>query len=161
ERKKENSKAEGLDIPASWPEAMVDMEREVPGNTAEAIWQKPIQIACPADISSTCSVLNRPLGGAAPNRASTIHMMIPPTNNDQPITAMLSRLSPIFLCSSHAGPAVITKAISTRVRGWVNTVRSPRSPRGNVAKNRLIRERKEIGKHTDDQSWVTMEYNFP
>src|SRR5262245_19961207 len=137
ERKKENSRAEGLDIPASWPEAMVDMEREVPGNTAEAIWQKPIQIACPADISSTCSVLNRPLGGAAPNRASTIHMMIPPTNNDQPITATLSRLSPRLLSSSHPGAAAIT-----RVSGWVNTVRSPRSPRGNVAKNRLIRERK-------------------
>src|SRR5262249_17607634 len=142
ERKKENSRAEGLDIPASWPEAMVDMEREVPGNRGEAIWQKPIQMACPADISSTCSVLNRPLGGVAPNRASTIHMMIPPTNNDQPITAILSRLSPIFLCSSHAGPAVITKAISTSGRGWGNTVGAPRSPREDVARNRLIRDRK-------------------
>src|SRR5215831_14136429 len=142
ERKKENSRAEGLDIPANWPEAIVDMEREVPGNTAEAIWQKPIQTACPVDISSTCSVLNRPLGGVAPNRASTIHMMIPPTNNDQPITARLSRLLPIFLCRSHAGPAVITKATSTSVRGWVKTVRSPRSPRGNVARNRLMRGRK-------------------
>src|ERR1700690_2060237 len=56
ERKKENSKAEARDIPASWPPAMVDMEREVPGNTAERIWQAPIHTAWPKVISSMCQV---------------------------------------------------------------------------------------------------------
>ena len=46
ERKKENSSAAARDIPASCPPAMVDMERDVPGKTAEKIWQKPIQTAC-------------------------------------------------------------------------------------------------------------------
>src|SRR5512146_3146086 len=52
ERKKENSSADGRDIPASCPPAMVAIEREVPGNTAEAIWQAPIQTAWPRVISS-------------------------------------------------------------------------------------------------------------
>jgi len=50
ERKKENSKAEERDIPASWPAEMVLMERLVPGKTAERIWQAPIQMACRIDI---------------------------------------------------------------------------------------------------------------
>src|SRR5437660_1423883 len=45
ERKKENSSAALRDMPVTCPAAMVDMEREVPGKTAEAIWQIPIQIA--------------------------------------------------------------------------------------------------------------------
>src|SRR5262245_6816750 len=40
-RKKENSRAAGRDIPTNCPPAMVDMEREVPGKTAEAIWHMP------------------------------------------------------------------------------------------------------------------------
>ena len=35
ERKKENSSAAGRDIPAICPAAMVDIDRDVPGNTAE------------------------------------------------------------------------------------------------------------------------------
>jgi len=37
ERKNENSRAEARDIPAICPAAIVDIEREVPGNTAERI----------------------------------------------------------------------------------------------------------------------------
>src|SRR5258708_28383959 len=45
ERKKENSNAAERDIPVTCPAAMVDMERDGPGNTAEKIWQNPIHIA--------------------------------------------------------------------------------------------------------------------
>src|SRR6266496_5926128 len=47
DRKKENSSAAERDIPPSCPAAMVDIEREVPGKTAERIWQAPIQMAWP------------------------------------------------------------------------------------------------------------------
>src|ERR1700747_2466535 len=56
ERKSENSSAEARDIPASCPAAMVDIERDVPGNTADKIWHAPIQIDCPRLMSSTCQV---------------------------------------------------------------------------------------------------------
>ena len=39
DRKNENSSAAGRDMRASSPAVMVDMEREVPGKTAEKIWQ--------------------------------------------------------------------------------------------------------------------------
>src|SRR3954465_10301066 len=55
ERKKENSKAASRDIPAICPPAMVDIERDVPGKTAERIWQAPIQMAWPSDIPSMCA----------------------------------------------------------------------------------------------------------
>src|SRR5882672_1071068 len=57
ERKKENSSAAVRDMPATCPAAMVDMERDVPGNTAEATWQIPIQIACVRETSSMRSVM--------------------------------------------------------------------------------------------------------
>src|SRR6266700_6217823 len=56
ERKKENSNAAARDIPQSWPAAMVDMEREVPGKTAERIWQVPIHRACAEPMSSILQV---------------------------------------------------------------------------------------------------------
>ena len=56
DRKNENSSAEDLDIPASWPPAIVDIERDVPGNTPEKIWQKPIHAACPRLMSSIFQV---------------------------------------------------------------------------------------------------------
>jgi len=37
ETKNEKSRDADRDIPANWPAAMVDMEREVPGKTAERI----------------------------------------------------------------------------------------------------------------------------
>src|SRR5215471_19296920 len=117
ERKNENSSAEGRDIPAICPAVMVDMEREVPGNTAEKIWQMPIQIACHMDISSMRSVLWRPPGGVRPNIASTIHMITPPTIRDMPITYRLSRCFPITLVSRKDGTAVNTNAMSTNVSG--------------------------------------------
>src|SRR5882762_7709663 len=52
ERKKENFRAAARDIPAICPEVMVDIERDVPGKTAERIWQAPIQTACSRFISS-------------------------------------------------------------------------------------------------------------
>src|ERR1700722_16586085 len=52
DRKNENSSADARDIPASCPAAIVDIERDVPGNTAERIWHAPIQTACPRLISS-------------------------------------------------------------------------------------------------------------
>ena len=39
ERKKEKSRAAARDIPAICPAVMVDIERDVPGKTAERIWQ--------------------------------------------------------------------------------------------------------------------------
>ena len=53
ESRKLNSSAAGRDRPATWPDAMVDMEREVPGKTAERVWQSPIQMAWPRLMSST------------------------------------------------------------------------------------------------------------
>src|SRR5262244_480417 len=86
ERKKENSSAAGRDMPANCPLVIVDMERDVPGKTAEKIWQKPIQIACSVETSSIVSVLCRPPGGVGPKNRSTIHMMMPPTISEVPIT---------------------------------------------------------------------------
>ena len=53
ESRKLNSSAAGRSRPAIWPAAMVDMEREVPGKTAESVWQRPIQMACGRVICST------------------------------------------------------------------------------------------------------------
>src|SRR5450755_1554695 len=66
ERKKENSSAEARDMPASWPAAMVDMDRDVPGKTAERIWQAPIQIAWPRLIASIFQVWMRLFGAVGP-----------------------------------------------------------------------------------------------
>src|SRR5271154_4253168 len=56
DRKKENSNAEARDIPANWPAAIVDIERDVPGKTADRIWHAPIHTAWPRLISSICQV---------------------------------------------------------------------------------------------------------
>src|ERR1019366_7135814 len=56
DRKNENSSAAARDIPASWPAAIVLIDRLVPGNTADKIWHAPIQIACQRVISSMNSV---------------------------------------------------------------------------------------------------------
>src|SRR4051812_12178013 len=52
ERKNENSSAADRDNPTVWPAAIVDIDREVPGKTADKIWTAPIQIACGKLISS-------------------------------------------------------------------------------------------------------------
>src|SRR4029434_1111113 len=96
ERKNENSNADARDIPASWPPAMVAIEREVPGKTAERIWQTPTQIACPRLISSIFQVrmlLPDPPGPAFSQGAfiaSTAHITIPPISREAPITYRLS-----------------------------------------------------------------------
>src|SRR3989442_517396 len=93
--KNENSRAEARDIPAICPAAIVDMDRDTPGNTAERIWQAPIQIACPRLMASICQVCMRlfgPSGGAfrpaASDRAliaSTIHITMPPISSELPM----------------------------------------------------------------------------
>src|SRR5208283_725956 len=45
DRKNENSNADARDIPATWPPAIVAIDRDVPGNTADRIWQAPIHAA--------------------------------------------------------------------------------------------------------------------
>ena len=72
DRKKENSNAADRDIPAIWPAAMVDIDLDVPGKTAEVICAMPIQIACGKLIASISNVLGEV------NNASTAHMIAPP-----------------------------------------------------------------------------------
>src|SRR6202166_5397927 len=84
DKKKENSSAEARDTPATCPPAMVDMDRDVPGNTPENIWQKPIHTACPKLMFSIFQVWMRPPPAEGPAAsdlaliASTIHMTTPP-----------------------------------------------------------------------------------
>ena len=54
--KNENSSAEARDMPATCPAAIVDMDREVPGKTAERIWHRPIQTAWPRLMVSIAQV---------------------------------------------------------------------------------------------------------
>src|SRR5207237_3075837 len=90
ERKNENSSADARDMPAICPAAMVDIDRDVPGNTAERIWQAPIQIAWPRLIASILQVWIR-LGASGPSFsaraliASTIHITMPPIRSDIPL----------------------------------------------------------------------------
>ena len=56
ERKNENSRADARDIPATCPAAIVDIEREVPGKTAERIWHVPIHTAYSKLIASIFQV---------------------------------------------------------------------------------------------------------
>src|SRR5579862_9466695 len=102
---------------------MVAIERDVPGNTAEKIWQKPIHIACHrlmASIFQVRMVLEGAFGPAASDLAlvaSTIHITIPPISSDQPMMGMLSRCLPMVLVNRNEGMAVTTKAMSTRLSG--------------------------------------------
>ena len=103
---------------------MVDMEREVPGKMAESVWQRPIQMACGSDISSTWVVLAtwRPL------QASTIHITMPPMSSARAIAFRLPRFFSLHLCSSSAGAEVQAKAIRVSEMGWVSQLRSPFRP---------------------------------
>src|SRR5208337_4763798 len=56
DKKNENSSALAPDIPATCPAAIMDIDRDVPGNTAESIWHAPIHTACGKLISSMCHV---------------------------------------------------------------------------------------------------------
>src|SRR5581483_5243551 len=138
ERKNENSSAAGRDMPANCPPVMVDMERDVPGNTAENSWQRPIQTACPRLIGSTFSVRKPTMlasdtalaaptepagnGRGFPYTASTTHIITPPTMSEVAITCTLSRFFPITLVSKNAGTAVTTKATVVSVSGWLQTL---------------------------------------
>src|SRR6202035_4326189 len=93
ERKKENSSAAALDMPAICPAVMVDIDREVPGKTADNIWQAPIQIACPRLMLSIRDVWIRLFARADSPAASdlefiqsTSHITTPPTISAAPIT---------------------------------------------------------------------------
>ena len=80
ERKKENSSAASRDMPAICPAAIVHIEREVPGKTAERVCTAPIQIAA---IKPVCSI--RCIVGRV-EIASTIHITTPPTKSAVLIT---------------------------------------------------------------------------
>src|SRR5215471_14263966 len=66
DKKKENSNADARDIPANCPAAMVDIDRDVPGNTADRIWHAPIHTACPRLISFMCHVRISPVLDPSP-----------------------------------------------------------------------------------------------
>ena len=57
ESRNENSSAAARDMPAVWPAAIVAIERDVPGKTAERIWHAPIQIAWPSVACCTLSMV--------------------------------------------------------------------------------------------------------
>src|SRR4030095_14359795 len=115
---------------------MVDIEREVPGKTADAICAKPIQAAWGNDISSI-----RRVRGLRQN-ASTSHMTTPPMNNAHAITQRFSRFCPICFFKRNDGTAVITNAIITSPSGGVKKLRVPLSPLGKVERNFRIRFQK-------------------
>jgi hypothetical protein len=77
ETRKLNSRAAGRSRLTNWPAAMVDMEREVPGKTAESVWQRPIQMAWGRDICSTSWVL----ASRWEAQTSTAHMTMPPMSS--------------------------------------------------------------------------------
>src|SRR4051812_13438236 len=148
ETKNEKSRDADRDIPASWPAAIVDIDREVPGKTAERIWHTPTQTAWLRLMSSIFHVRMGEPGAAGPAfshfdfSASTTHITMPPMSKDDPITARLSRFLPTTLVSRKEGIAVTTNAMAVSPSGWVKIVRSPRSPCGNVERNFMMRVRK-------------------
>src|ERR1700741_3135432 len=166
DRKNENSSAEARDIPASCPSAIVAIDRDVPGNTADRIWHAPIQTACPRLISSMRQMRIGLPEAPAPAFsqiaffASTTHITMPPSNSAAPMTYKLSRFLPMTLVSRYEGIAVTTKATRVSPRGCVSTVRSPRSPRGKVDSNFAIRSRKYTGRQRIAPNWITIEYIF-
>src|SRR5438445_13898264 len=97
ERKNENSSAAGRDIPTICPAAMVDIERDVPGKTAERIWHAPIQMACGRLISSMWVTRTRV------DVASTIHITLPPTSSTMLSNAGISRFYPIYFVHAPDG----------------------------------------------------------
>src|SRR5207244_2122680 len=136
ERQNENASAAGREKPAICPAAIVLIERDVPGKTADKIWHAPIQIAWNKFISSMCVTRTRV------KVASTIHITTPPTSNAMLITHRLSRFLPITLVKAQDGSAVTMNATMVRPNGWVRKLRSPRSPFGNVLRNSRIRFQK-------------------
>src|SRR5580704_10962887 len=147
DRKNENSRAAARDIRATCPAAIVDIDRDVPGKTADNIWQAPIQMAWVKLMSSILQVFMRPPppGPAASDfefQASTSHITIPPTSSEVPMMYKLSKCLPMILVSRNAGMAVTTKATMVRPKGCVRAVLSPRSPAGKVEMNLAIRLRK-------------------
>src|ERR1700737_1744945 len=129
ERKNENSRAAGRDMPTSSPAVIVDMDLEVPGKIAERTWQHPIKTACPKVISSMVSVR---WWLESPYMESTSHITMPPIKSAEPMIIRLSRCFPMVLVSRKAGTPVKTKAIKVRGGGWLKTVRYCLSPLGEV-----------------------------
>src|SRR5881409_1982871 len=82
-KKKRKFKCGGTRHACGLSAAIVDIERDVPGKTAERICAAPIQTACGSVISSMCIVRGRV------KTASTIHMMMPPMSS---AIAMTQRL---------------------------------------------------------------------
>src|SRR5215469_516491 len=91
DKKNENSSADARDIPTNCPAAIVDIDRDVPGNTADKIWQAPIHTACPRFMSSMCQTRIKPFLEFSPAcsdfalRASMNHITTPPTSRAVPM----------------------------------------------------------------------------
>ena len=120
----ENSSAEARDMPASCPAAMVAIDRDVPGKTADKIWQAPIQTACPKLMASIFQVwillpVTGPAASAVAFMASTIHITTPPISKELPMMWRLSRCLPMILVKRNAGIAVTTNAMVVSPSGWV------------------------------------------
>src|SRR5204862_7820974 len=89
ERKNENSSAAERDNPEVCPAAIVDIEREVPGKTAERICAAPIHTAWGKLMSSISAVRG------LVQIASTIHIITPPIRSAQAMMVRLSKFCPI------------------------------------------------------------------
>ncbi len=148
ERKNENSRAEARDIPASCPAAMVDIERDVPGKTADRIWHAPIQIGL-----AEAHVFHVPGVDAASGSALSggfrlrVHRVDDPHDDaaDQQRGAhdfqALQMLADDF-GQQKRGNRRDHEGDGVRLNGCVRMVRSPRSPLGNVERNFAMRSRK-------------------
>src|SRR5689334_24610480 len=95
---------------------MVDIERDVPGKTAEAICANPIQAAWGNDISSI-----RRVRGLRQN-ASTSHMITPPMNKAHAITQRFSRFCPICFFKRNAGTAVRSEEHTSELQSQFHLV---------------------------------------
>ncbi len=112
DRKNENSSAAGRDIPATCPAAIVDIERDVPGKTAEKIWQRQSRslvagsfLPCgSARTGENC--IDNPHDNSANEERDDHHPEI-------------FQILPITFVNAHAGTAVTTNAIRVKLSGCV------------------------------------------
>src|SRR5882724_3169158 len=100
------------------------------------------------------SVMWRPTVRGEPKYASTIHITIPPTSSDTPITVRLSRCLPIILVRSNDGTAVQTNAIITSESGCVSQVELSSSDREGMtarlkAAHHSGRQNRQYGSHNN------------
>src|SRR5580658_4938884 len=113
ESRKLNSRAVDRVNPTTWPEAMVDMEREVPGNTGAKVWHSPITMACHRLISSTSATPP----SCRTVQASMTHITTPPMRRASAMTVRLSRFLLINFLSSSDDAEVKAKAKNVNEMG--------------------------------------------